>query len=178
MVAATPPTQAQDATWDRKYVAWNFLSFRWLGTVEYRQGLSSSTPKDAVRWILLALSALEVFLRVDFQVLGPMLPSRRSTDRLKALRPFIVQISLSRVELYLDISEALDWVCLLLRPILNRQCMVMAQFGFALTFLDRLQDYSSKWRFCAPPTLSILFSTYTALRAVEALSASFQPPGS
>lgn len=54
-------------TWDRKYVAWNFLSLDRIGTVEYREGIFSKTPNDAFDWAILALSAVEIFLRADMQ---------------------------------------------------------------------------------------------------------------
>lgn len=61
MMPDAPPTPTVDI-WDRKYVAWNFLSLRRLGSVEYRQGLHSDnkSPKDA-------------FLASDFSFLSSFL---------------------------------------------------------------------------------------------------------
>ncbi|KAK2612521.1 hypothetical protein QQS21_001459 [Conoideocrella luteorostrata] len=65
-----PPTNLDtSAEWDRKYVAWNFLSLDTLGTIEYRQGIFSTSPRDAVGWITLALAAVHVFLDDDLDVL-------------------------------------------------------------------------------------------------------------
>ena len=58
-----------DEAWDRKYVAWNFLSLDRLGTIKYRQGRFCRSPGDAVKWISLALSAVEVFLQYDLDAL-------------------------------------------------------------------------------------------------------------
>ncbi|KAK2598028.1 hypothetical protein QQS21_005865 [Conoideocrella luteorostrata] len=64
------PTNLDPSTdWDRKYVAWNFLSLDTLGTIEYRQGIFSTSPRDAVRWITLALAAVHVFLEDDLDLL-------------------------------------------------------------------------------------------------------------
>lgn len=70
---------------DRKYVAWNFLSLKRLGTVEWRQGPPCHAPRDAVRWVILVLSAFEMFLRADFTYLRPALRNRSLQDRLIAL---------------------------------------------------------------------------------------------
>lgn len=64
-----PASLDANVDWDRKYVAWNFLSLETLGTIEYRQGLFSSSPRDAVRWITLALTAVHLFLEDDLDVL-------------------------------------------------------------------------------------------------------------
>ncbi|KAK3373607.1 hypothetical protein B0T24DRAFT_270078 [Lasiosphaeria ovina] len=94
MMPTATPTQDPDAIWDRKYVAWNFLSIYRLGTVEWRQGPSCTSPNDAVRWSVLALSAVEVFLRADFEYLRRELARRPSAVlRARILRPLIIAAS-------------------------------------------------------------------------------------
>lgn len=93
MMPNRPPSNDLDVVWDRKYVAWNFLSLERLGTIEWRQGPPSTSPNDAIRWAVLALAAMETFLRADFDYLGRTWLTRTDAERAVALRHLLVAAS-------------------------------------------------------------------------------------
>lgn len=69
MNPSSPGNLDPEVEWDRKFVAWNFLSLETLRTIEYRQGIYSKTAKDALKWITLAVAAVHVFLEDDLDSL-------------------------------------------------------------------------------------------------------------
>jgi hypothetical protein len=67
------------------------LSLYEQGSEEWRQGLPSTTSREAVRWAVVALSSFEVFFCGRYRYLRPAVGSLSQEDRLVAMEESLMQ---------------------------------------------------------------------------------------